>query len=181
MALCIFRYSFGGVWAFPPTFLDYFSAKLAMSPKRTTLVIAVLVSCHLGSVAGCGSSTPVPTGSVREARGVLRVLGIEYANFAAQHNDRPPADKAELVAFLESRRDHIAGLQAVEQLFVSPRDNQPLLIYYGKSMPPPDESGFPAVARELTGADGKCLVANTRGGVMEIASDQVPAHLAASD
>lgn len=108
---------------------------------------------------------------------MLKVLGIEYSRFADEHGGRPPADQEELTTFLNGRKGHIPGLKDVGQLFVSPRDGQPLVIFYGKALPPADDSGYPAVACEKTGVGGSRLVANTRGGVQEIAVDQVPSHL----
>jgi hypothetical protein len=107
-------------------------------------------------------------------------VGIEYGRFVTEHDGRPPKDKKELAAFLDSRKGQIVGLKEVEQLFTSPRDSEPLVVFYGKSIPPADESGFPAVAREAVGDSGNLLVANTRGGVQEVALDQLPPHLAAS-
>jgi hypothetical protein len=112
---------------------------------------------------------------------VLKVLGIEYARFVMEHNGRPPSDKEQLADFLIQRKHLIPGLNDVAQLFVSPRDNAPLLVYYGKSMPPADDSGFPVIAREALGADGVCFVTNTRGAVREIAIDELPVHLAGSN
>lgn len=134
----------------------------------------------MSAATGCGTASSTSPGDARAARGVLKVLGVEYARFAAEHNGRPPADKEELTAFLQTRKDHIPGLNDVEQLFVSPRDNQPLVVFYGNAMPPADDSGIPLIARETTGADGNCLVANTRGGVEEMAIDQLPPHLGAT-
>jgi hypothetical protein len=151
-----------------------------MSHKCSIPVVVLLVACLMGSVTSCGSSSTAPTGDARAAQGVLKVLGIEYARFMAEHDGRPPKDRQEFAAFLEPRKDQIVGLKEVEQLFVSPRDNEPLMIYYGKSPPLADDSGYPAVAREATGAAGKCLVANTRGGVKEMAFDQLPPHLGVS-
>jgi hypothetical protein len=143
-------------------------------------LVALLATCLIGHATGCGSSSNESSGDVRAAGGVLKVLGVEYSRYVAEHDGRPPADKEALVAFLAARKDRIAGLNDVQQLFVSPRDNEPLVIFYGKALPPADESGFPAVAREATGAAGKCLVANTRGGVEEVAFDQLPPHLGGS-
>lgn len=151
-----------------------------MSHERALSLVALLVACLIGSVAGCTSSTTQPTGNNREARGVLKVLGIEYSRFVTENNGKPPADKDELLAFVETRKDRIPGLKEAQQLFVSPRDYEPLIIFYGESMPPEDDSGYPLVAREKNGEAGKILVANTRGGVEEMTVDQIPPHLAAS-
>lgn len=145
----------------------------------SNMMAALLVACLIVHAVSCSSSPSEPAGNARAARGVLKVLGIEYARFVAQNDGRPPADKGELAAFLETRKDRISGLKEIEQLFISPRDSEPLLIFYGESMPPVDESGFPLVAREASGVAGQCLAVNTRGGVQEIAVDRVPPHLGA--
>jgi hypothetical protein len=149
-----------------------------MGFKRSILVLALLPLCLAGNVVGCGASSNASSGTAEEATRVLKVLGVEYARFMAQNGDRPPANKEQLTAYLESRKSSIPGLSDVAQLFVSPRDNEPLVIFYGKTAPPADESGFPVVAREASGASGSCLVANTRGGVHEVSLDQLPSHLA---
>jgi hypothetical protein len=164
---------------YPKSVLSSFRCNLSVNPRCSISVAALLVACLIGNVTGCGTASNAPSGDARAARGVLKVLGVEYGRFMAQHDGRSPVDKEQLVAFLETRKDRITGLKDIEQLFVSPRDNEPLVIYYGKSTPPADDSGFPAVAREATGAAGKCLVANTRGGVQEVPTDQIPPHLGA--
>jgi hypothetical protein len=151
-----------------------------MGRRCSISMAALLVTCLISELTGCGSSLSTSSGDSREARGVLKVLGIEYARFVDEHGGRPPADKQELSVFFKTRQDRIPGLQDVGQLFVSPRDSEPLVIFYGKTMPPADESGFPTIAREATGAGGICLVVNARGGVQEMAVDQVPSHLAHS-
>ena len=126
---------------------------------------------------GCSSGAYVSDADSRAAQGVLRVLGTEYAEFVTSHGGRPPKDQQELESFVAAHKSRITGLQEVGELFRSPRDKQPLVIYYGDSLPPTDESGFAPIARETVGVDGKMLVANTRGGVQEVSSDQLPPHL----
>lgn len=104
------------------------------------------------------------------------MMGVEYGNFAAEHGDKPPSNKEELVDFLETRKDRIRGLNSVDQLFTSPRDNQPLVIFYGSEMPPADESGYPVVAHEAVGESGRLLATNTRGGVTEISQGEIPSY-----
>jgi hypothetical protein len=149
-----------------------------MGSKRFISVLALLPLCLIGIGAGCSDTSNASPADAQQATRVLKVLGIEYARFMAQNGDRPPANQEQLAAFLESRKDAIPGLTDVAQLLVSPRDSQPLVIFYGKVAPPPDDSGFPVIAREASGASGSCLVANTRGGVHEISADQLPSHLA---
>lgn len=132
-------------------------------------------------LAGCGTGSGTSTGEARAAQGVLRVLGTEYAEFVLLNGGRPPKEKGEFASYLESRKNSIRGLESVEQLFQSPRDNQPLVIFYGDSFPAGVSRGFPSVARESSGVNGQVFVVDTRGGVKELAIEQVPVHLASSN
>ena len=132
-------------------------------------------------LAGCGTGSGAASVDARATKGVLRVLGTEYAEFVLLNGGRPPKEREEFASYLESRKESIRGLESVEQLFNSPRDSQPLVIFYGDSYPKAVSTGFPSIARESTGVNGKVLVVDTRGGVREMALDQVPVHLASVD
>jgi hypothetical protein len=169
-----------GVVSFAATvhiFLGLSGTEPAMQWKYLILLVALPIVGLGCSLVGCSSGGTGSNSESRAAQGVLRVLGTEYADFVLRHGGRPPKAKEELTAFISAHKSRITGLEDVEQLFQSPRDKQPLVIFYGESMPPTDESGFASIACEMSGVGGKVFVANTRGGVQELSSDQLPHHL----
>lgn len=118
---------------------------------------------------GCGG---VKRGDDRQANGIMTVLGLEYGDYLATHQNVPPKDEAEFRAFVASRPQKMAEyrVSSVDELFTSPRDGQPIQIVCGAAKPVLDSVGYAVAACEAAGIDGKRLVANVRGGVSEISA-----------
>jgi len=142
---------------------------------RPALLGLFLTGCFIGC-----SGTSASLGNEKVARGAIKVLGVEYANYVTSHAGKPPANREELIAFLESRKARIRGLEDVEQLLRSPRDSEPLTIFYGEKLPPAGDSGYAIIAHEKTKWSGKCLVVDVRGGVKEVLAEEIPAYFSAN-
>lgn len=123
---------------------------------------------------GCGSAT-TQTAAGDDLR--LRLLGRLYGEFIAQHNGKPPANESQLIDHLAKSADMLKsqGIADVEQLLVSPRDGQPLVVLYGESIIQDENSGFPWIAHETLGIGGKKLVIGARGNVEEMTQEQIEA------
>jgi hypothetical protein len=83
---------------------------------------------------------------------------------------RPPANQADFKSFISESGDALlksADVGTVDELFVSPRDNQPYLIAYGSEAAKLISQGG-VVIYERNGKDGRRLVGNRGGFVNEL-------------
>jgi hypothetical protein len=114
-------------------------------------------------LTGCGQKIepqPLPA-----AEAVIRKLGSLYHDFGATQHKKP-ANMEELKAWakkLPKTRLADLGIEDVEAIFVSPRDNQPYVLVHGGPAGP-----WQVVAHEKTGKDGKRYVVTAMGSALEI-------------
>ncbi len=105
----------------------------------------------------------------------IKRLGILYGLFIGQHRGRPPKNEAEFKKYIESKGtdylDHM-GIASVDDLFVSERDSQPYVIYYGKMGPNVPALGGPITMYEKIGAEGQRFCASELGTVEKIADEE---------
>jgi hypothetical protein len=113
----------------------------------------------LGALSGCGTSDELasPT-AVR-----MRALANFYLDYAVPKNGKGPAGE-------QAFKKHIRGLpdfllrqngvepDAVDAMFVSDRDGEPLVVNYGLTIGHISGKSGVAVAHEKTGKNGKLLV-----------------------
>jgi hypothetical protein len=105
----------------------------------------------------------------------MRVVADEYGEFLALHGGQPPADVPAMRTFLESRMPVLTAdynVKSPDDLLVSPRDGQPLVIVCGRKMAPADSPETPLAAYEQTGVDGKRLVSGVRYGPVELTPEE---------
>jgi len=126
----------------------------------------------IGALVGCGGGR----GRNNQAQEVspLKPIATFYGNYVNQHQGRPPPSEAEFKAFLQ-QPDNSKRLQAefpqvtdVDKLLISPRDNQPYVIFYGAIAKGSGPGGGPVVAYEKVGVSGKRFVVGSMGSVEEI-------------
>jgi hypothetical protein len=68
----------------------------------------------------------------------------------------------------------------VDELLTSPRDNQPFVLALGGRLKDSAETGFPWVAREKTGVEGKVYVVDMRGKVLSLDASEIEKSFPAS-
>ena len=137
-------------------------------------IVAVVVG-----LSGCGDATQVAR---QQETSHLRAL-VSLYTFAARTERRPPASEAEFRKFVASNggpmleKLQIAG---IDELLISERDGQPLVVIYGKR---PQGVSPEVVAYEQIGVDGKRQVGLTLGSIEEVDEQRfrqlVPAGVAA--
>ena len=139
---------------------------------RLVLIHALMAGSLLAT--GCGGGSNDLAGSDAQAVAVLRITGPEYGSYLAANNGQPPKDAAAFRKFLEARLDQFAAynVKSVDDLLKSPRDGQPLVIITGKKVSAPDQADFPWAAYEQTGANGKRMAVNVRGGVVDLTPEE---------
>ena len=128
---------------------------------------AVLISFCVVA-AGCQRK---PAGELAPAESNVKSIAIFYGRYMSQNRGRTPPDKEALKKFIASHpATELAALKItdVEQLFVSPRDQQAYVVLYGAKLPPPGPSGSPVIAYEKDGDGGRRFVAFANAGVEEL-------------
>lgn len=105
----------------------------------------------------------------------MYVLSVIYGEYLDSHLGKPPKDIGAFREYLESRADELEwyNIENLDQLLISPRDGQPLVIVCGKRLAPADSPGTPWAAYEQTGIDGKRMAVQVRGGVYELSADEI--------
>jgi len=122
-------------------------------PRWLALIAAALL-------VGCGSNAGSAT------KGVSHVGAISALYFKATSVlGRSPADEQEFkAAVAKGPMDlDVLGVSSVDELFVSDRDGQPLVILYGPRL----KNSHGVIAYEQTGKDGVRLVGTSNGQVIE--------------
>lgn len=135
------------------------------------MAAAIILGCT-AMLSGCGSNVAA-VGEQDQVRAAMKLLGLEYGKFLAEHG-APPKDESELRAHLQSHMTDLSeyGVKSVDDLLRSGRDGQPLQVIYGKTVAAPDRPEYPWAAYEQTGVDGTRLAVHTRGGVQELDAAQ---------
>lgn len=135
------------------------SPDIYMKPKKFAILqlIGVLL---LSSVLGCTDTAESEI--TQEQDLALKALAMAYGQFTAQNRGRPPKSEEHLRKFLDKNSHILDGyaIESVDDVFISPRDNEPYVVVYGKRAK--------IVAYEATGLDGKRFVADELGIAREV-------------
>ena len=111
----------------------------------------------------CGCGAPAEPEAVQKQSASMRGLAVSYGQYISQHRGRPPKSEKVLRKFIEEQSDTFLdsfSAESIDDLFTSPRDNEPYVVVYGKKAS--------VVAYEKVGVDGKRFVAYDIGGVEEV-------------
>lgn len=129
-------------------------------------VLSLIVCC---TVTGCGGSSTAPRPMGPEERNLANFFAV-YNVYRTNSKGRPSTDIEEVKKWATNpkNKDKLASLKLdnIEQVFKSPRDNEPYEIVYL-----PMGIG-PIVAHERTGVGGKRLVVTSQGAVLEYDQEQ---------
>ena len=123
-------------------------------------VMAMVCSSVLILPIGC-QQTQKPVEEARPSQ-----LAIFYGRFISAHQGQSPANEKEL-------KDFISKLDAnvnVDEIFVSPRDNEPYVVRYklGTAMPGAEM----VTVHEKTGVNGKKMIGLATGQVRIVDDDE---------
>jgi hypothetical protein len=133
----------------------------------TTFVVTAFFFSSLLLIGCSATEKPTPT----ESR--LVVVGEMYEQFRRDHRGQVPQDEAEFRQFIQDKGDYVleqAQANSIDELFVSERDGQPLVVLYGKKAKWLD--GFRLVVHEATGVNNQIMV-----GYMSGESELISAEL----
>jgi hypothetical protein len=124
------------------------------------------------ALVGCSSSPPPATADPTQAR--MRMVATLYHLWTEGHHGSPPANQEQFVSFMQQESSKWTSVAASPQeLLTSARDNQPLVVFYGGVLKDSAETGFPWIAREKIGVDGKVYVVDLRGRVILLGSQAI--------
>ena len=127
----------------------------------------LLLSLCLAVGLGCSSQKNVADEKPNDSH--IKPITSLYTGYMNRHADRPPASEAEFKQFIAEGGDAVlkaAGVSTLEELFVSPRDNQPYVILYGNDAARLISRGI--VVYERNGNGGRRLVGYRMGFVNEV-------------
>ena len=138
--------------------------------RRLTVVLALL---GLVAIPGCGSDALSSPTAVN-----LRKLANLYLNYTVSANGRAPASEQDFKKYVHSLPDFLLqhnGINPGEQdaLFVSGRDQQPIVIVYGLVIKEIAPTQAPLIAYEQAGQKGKRLDAYANAKVEEVDEGQL--------
>lgn len=136
---------------------------------------AVCVACIVATL-GCSSGDPLTSGSTdRQTRVIMNLLSQYYGEYLQSHSGKPPKDANAFREYVESRSEEFQryNIQELDQLLISPRDQQPFVIVTGKRVVPSHSPGMPWAAYEQTGLDGVVMAVQVRGGVHDLSAEEL--------
>jgi hypothetical protein len=133
------------------------------SSAGKTLLACLVLALSLG----CDADEPAANAEADAAR--ITSLTLLYTSYMNSHGRVPPASEAEFKQYIAETDDRVlgaAGVSTVDELFVSPRDNEPYVVLYGREAAKLISRGI--VAHERKGKDGRRLVGYRMGFVNEV-------------
>jgi hypothetical protein len=158
----------------------------AFTPLWGALSLTASLTC-----AGCGDDTPQLGTSEVEQR--LKLIALLYGAYSGDHMGSPPQSEKALkdwaVSLPEARRQSY-GVEDVQSIWTSPRDNEPIVVRFGQQSGPPGVgivkpgesitvgpgSGYEAketvIAHEKTGVDGERYVVYGAGRTALLNEDE---------
>ena len=135
---------------------------------------ALALAVMLPTWAGCGGSAASAGGADPN----LTVLTKVYVDHMNAHQGSPPKDEAAFKDYIRQHGAHRlngADMNQLDALFVSTRDNQPLVFIYGANADPRRQSSV--IGYEQSTVDGKRTV-GYRHGTAELVDDSRFAEMA---
>src|SRR5688572_10971572 len=91
------------------------------------------ICCSLIVALGCGSQQTGTDAAPDDSR--IKQVTTLYASYINSRGGVPPASEAEFKRYVAESGGPLlkaAGVGSVDELMVSPRDNEPYVIFYGK-------------------------------------------------
>jgi hypothetical protein len=134
--------------------------------QLTTAVRCILLTGWVTlSSTGCNSQVSSDNGAADTSR--IKALTMLYTSYMNRHGGAP-ASESEFKRYITETGKPFLESQgiAVDELFVSPRDNQPHVVLYGTEAAKLLNQGV--VTYERTGVDGTRLVGYRAGSVNEV-------------
>lgn len=127
-------------------------------------------------LCGCShNNLERPTGATPQR---MATLATCYSMYVGKHQGHLPSDEVTLKNFIRSNCKYVFtknGMTDADSMFVSGRDNNPLVVTYAKDLPSRELVPEMIVAREQTGIAGKRLIVLPNGVVREFDAPTIDA------
>jgi hypothetical protein len=114
------------------------------------------------AAVGCSGGGPPPPGAQLK----VEDASYWYQKYQAKNNRQPPPSEDAFVKFIQKNMKEEQNKDMPSDILVSPRDNQKLVIVYGK--PQSNDPNKNVVAYEKEGYDGKKWMVNQMGYSREV-------------
>jgi hypothetical protein len=114
----------------------------------------------------------------------MATLATCYSMYVGKHQGHLPSDEVTLKNFIRSDCEYVLrrnGMTEMDSIFVSDRDQNPLVVTYAKDSPNHELVPAMIVAREQTGIGGKRLAVLPNGVVREFDARSLDAILHAAN
>jgi hypothetical protein len=137
------------------------------TPKgRLPHIVCILACSFLVSTWGCESSET--RSALKEETSRLKPLVLMYGQALGQNGGRPPANEEQFKSFIAKQGEYMLQsykLDSIDELFISERDGEPYVVFYGK----PSPGATPGLcAYEKVGVNGNRYVGYTLGIIEEV-------------
>ena len=130
------------------------------------LIKLLVLSCLL--ISGCHRAAT--HAALERERSHFRWLSMAYMDFTRQNQGQIPKTVNEFKDFVEEYgQQYMAENQlTIDSFFLSPHDGHPYVFYTQENKSP---QGVDVIGHEREGVDGKRYLADSSGGVQEIADE----------
>lgn len=138
-----------------------------MTPSAHIAAFVCIAPIALLLAGGCSHKLERPAGAMPQR---MATLATCYSMYVGKHQGHLPVDEVALKSFIHSDCQYVLsknGIADANSMFVSDRDNNPLVVTYSKDSPIRELVPDMIVAREATGIAGKRLVVLPSGVVRE--------------
>jgi hypothetical protein len=139
-----------------------------LKPRHNAAAIVCILVAGLIMTGGTGCNSQVAGDSAAADVSRIKALTTFYTSYM-NRNGGPPPSEAEFKRYIAEKGEPLlksSGITA-DEIFISPRDNEPLVVLYGSAAAKLLNQGV--VTYERTGVGGRRLVGYRAGSVNEIA------------
>ena len=129
--------------------------------RRVISALSLSAVVLFAVVAGCGTNAEPE--DVVQQRSNMRSLAVAYGNFTKSNRGRVPKSEKTFRAWIEKQGPDFLtnlGVENVDDIFISTRDNEPYVVVYGKQKR--------IVAYEKVGVAGKRFITDDLGVTQEV-------------
>jgi hypothetical protein len=149
-----------------------FARPITHLPLLLTLFAAWLAGVSVASVGCSGGGPPPPDSQLK-----VEDMSYWYNKYKAKNNRQPPPNEDAFVKLIQKVMKEEQNKDMPSDLLISPRDNQKIVVQYGK--PHSNDPNKNVVAHEKEGYDGKKWMVNEMGQSREVDDAELQQALSA--
>lgn len=135
--------------------------------RRMGALLALCLALPCLPLVGCGGPSEVRNPQAK-VESHLQTLSVLFMQYTSENKGQSPPDEATFKKYVNGLPPERLMGKTADELFISPRDSQPYVVFYGVKMGMPGAGPPAVVAYEKTGVLGKRYIATALGGVEEV-------------